>query len=352
MLYRIISTLSLLILLGNIVSAGDWDRILNLRGRWKFSIGDDMKWASTSVNEKDWEDIRVPSPWEDEGFHGYDGYAWYRRHFKCTEDFRNKYIYLHMGYIDDVDQVYINGKLIGATGSFPPNYETAYNAYRAYPVPANILNFNADNVIAVRVYDSQMQGGIVSGNIGFYALENALIADYNLEGLWKFKTGSEDSWKDKNYNDKNWDQINVPGYWEDHGYKNYDGFAWYRKEFYLPANYKDEKYVMMVGRIDDLDKTYINGKLIGSTGDMKNDPDEIQFSQEYSAFRGYFIPDGVLVPGKNVVAVKVYDGYNIGGIYQGPVGLITQNKYTNYWKHNRKKPSKDLWDIFFGNNNN
>jgi hypothetical protein len=327
--------------------ANDWDKLLNLKGRWKFSIGDDDHWASLNYNDKNWEEIKVPSPWEDQGFYGYDGYAWYRKHFFCTDEFKKKNIYLILGFIDDVDEVYLNGTLIGTSGSFPPDYNTAYNALRKYFVPESTLRYNSDNIIAVRVYDSQLAGGIVSGDIGFYYQPYDIQPDIVLEGLWKFKTGDNKQWKEKNYNDKEWRQIFVPGYWENQGYKDYDGFAWYRKEFDFSNFSNDKRYVLMMGKIDDLDEVYLNGKLIGSTGQMRNNEDDINFDQEYSRFRGYYVPNDLLVSGKNVVAVRVYDGYNVGGIYEGPVGLISQDKYTRFWRH--QKNPKSIWEIIFGN---
>ena len=63
--------------------------------------------------------------------------------------------------------------------------------------------------------------------------------------------------------DNYWKEIFVPAYWEVQGYKNYDGFAWYRKSFVLPEKYSGIKLVLMLGMIDDIDQTYINGTLIG-----------------------------------------------------------------------------------------
>ena len=327
--------------------ANDWDKLLNLRGRWKFSIGDDDRWASPNYNDRNWEEIKVPSPWEDQGFYGYDGDAWYRKHFYCSDEFKKKTIYLILGFIDDVDEVYLNGTLVGTSGSFPPDYNTAYNALRKYYIPESVFKFNSDNVIAVRVYDSQLEGGITSGDIGFYYQPYDIEPDIVLEGLWKFKTGDNKQWKEKNYTDKEWRQIFVPGYWENQGYKNYNGFAWYRKEFDFSNFPLDKRYVLMLGKIDDLDEAYLNGKLIGSTGKMYDNENEINFDQEYSRFRGYYIPNDLLIKGRNVIAVRVYDGYNVGGIYEGPIGIISQDKYTRFWRHQRS--TKSIWEIIFGN---
>ena len=103
------------------IFGNDLDRIINLNTKWKFAIGDYQKWASPTLNDDDWETISVPSEWENQGFPGYDGYAWYRTEFTLDAIYENDNIYLNLGYIDDVDEVYINGILVGFSGSFPPN---------------------------------------------------------------------------------------------------------------------------------------------------------------------------------------------------------------------------------------
>ena len=88
-------------------------RIESLTGNWKFSIGDNMNWSAYNFEDSDWESIRVPGNWENQGFHGYDGYAWYRNEFTVDVKYASSSLYLSLGYIDDVDEVYVNGKLIG-----------------------------------------------------------------------------------------------------------------------------------------------------------------------------------------------------------------------------------------------
>ena len=339
------STLIILFVFGQNVPGQDWEKFVNLKGYWRFSIGDDLNWSKTSYNDDNWEEIKVPSPWENEGFHGYNGYAWYRKHFEFRGEIPSNVIYLSLGAVDDVDQAYVNGNLVGSTGSFPPNYHTAYYAYRKYPVPAQYLNKNGDNVIAVRVYDSELQGGIVKGDIGLYVSEG-LITNINLEGQWKFKTGDNKKWKENSFNDKDWDSIVVPGFWESQGYNDYDGYAWYRKTVKIPNDFKNKKLVLVVGKIDDLDEVYLNGELIGSTGTMKDNPDENKFSQEYAQFRGYYIPDGLIkINEDNLIAIRVFDGWKDGGIYEGPVGLITQKDYIKYWRE--KKDKKNIFELLF-----
>jgi hypothetical protein len=328
----------------------NWERLINLKGSWKFSIGDDKNWSKPIYDDHAWESIKVPSSWEEQGYNGYDGYAWYRKHVKIASALKGKMLRLNMGQIDDVDQVFFNGHLIGSSGIFPPNYNTAYSEWRFYYLPNRYINFNGDNVIAVRVYDSQLNGGITDGDIGIFGEAVPLKPELDLSGLWKFKTGDDLEWKEKKYDDKKWKDIIVPNYWEAQGYQNYDGFAWYRIKFILPDVIANKKLVLILGKIDDIDEAYINGTFVGSTGDLSLDRlNRFQDNDSYQKFRGYYIPDDLVHPNEeNVIAVRVYDGFNVGGIYDGPVGIITQEKYMQHWKDQKKiEKKKSFWNFFF-----
>jgi sialate O-acetylesterase len=96
---------------------------------------------------------------------------------------------------------------------------------------------------------------------------------------------------------------------------------------------------MMLGRIDDIDEAYVNGEMIGSTGRIRKDGSVARIREEYREIRAYDIPNGLLKPGKkNSLAIRVYDNMHIGGIYEGPVGIISEKEY-------RK------WDRLYGWNN-
>ena len=320
---------------------GDLSLIKDLAGYWQFSIGDREEWISPKYDDSKWESIKVPSPWEDQGFNGYNGYAFYRKKVVIPDELRDRMLYLFLGYIDDVDEVYFNGHKIGSTGSFPPQYISAYNAERKYYIPEEIINFNGTNLIAVKVYDSYMVGGIVSGKVGIFGGKMVIKLDVNMQNKWKFHTGDNFSYKEPDYNDSGWDEIFVPAKWEDQGYRDYDGYAWYRKTFVYRNNAANDNMVMLLGKIDDVDQLYINGILVGSTGKITSKTGaRIEADQEYNAFRGYYIPAGILKNNqKNVIAVRVYDKGGAGGIYEGPVGLVTQSRYIDFWRSmkNRNK---------------
>ena len=351
MILKIKSLLFCLIVL-NLIPADlytqDQVLIANLRKNWKFAIGDDKNRSNPEFNDGNWDVISVPSEWENEGYHGYNGYAWYRKSVVISSAYKSLNIFFSIGYIDDVDEVYFNGRLIGRKGEFPPDYETAYNQFREYIIPPSCINFDARNQIAVRVYDGELGGGIVSGPVSIVGRGYVLFPDYSLDGNdWKFYIGDEKDFKEKDYNDTNWESIQVPAFWDNFGYAEYDGFAWYRKKFNPGSKLDGKKLVLMLGQIDDMDETYLNGVLIGTTGKMKGHfPETTDF--DYKLFRGYFIPDGLVKSGEeNILAVRVYDGFKDGGIYLGPIGFTTQEKYTKYWKGVKKVKKENFWDKLF-----
>lgn len=319
----------------------------NLNGKWKFAIGDNIRWADLNFDDSDWDIIRAPRSWEDEGFNGYNGYAWYRKSFTIPQELAGKPIYIRLGRIDDVDQVYCNGNLIGASGSFPPNYFTAYDVWREYKIPTQFIKYGVRNVIAIRVYDAQLEGGIVEGPLSIDIMDNALQPDYSLDGFWSFIPEDDPEFSNPAYSPKGWKQITVPAFWESQGFANYDGIGWYRKNFVLPKYLAGKDLVLLLGKIDDIDEAFINGYKIGNTGVIEEYPQNSRFDQEWQQLRGYYIPGGLLKEnGENVIAVRVYDGYLNGGIWDGPIGLITQQKYQNFWK-NVKKSKKSFLEWLF-----
>lgn len=312
----------------------EWEKMIDLRGTWAFSIGDNMKWALPGYDHSNWDWVKVPEQWEKQGFEGYDGFAWYRRFFQAEFMSENQDYYLSLGEIDDADEVFINGVLIGSSGAFPPKFKTAYNSKRWYLIPRDLLNKNGKNLIAVRVYDHYYEGGILKGDIGIFGKKGLHKEFYDLQGIWDFQPVKEKT-PCLDLGEANWNRLMVPGYWEHQGYPHYDGFACYRKIFNLPQKYRGQQMVLTLGLIDDMDVVYINGVRIGSTGIEENghipDPGN---SWAYRHLRGYFIPPNVLKAGEeNVLVVKVYDHLGEGGIYEGPIGLIPAKHITSFLKN-------------------
>lgn len=323
--------------------AEDLRSIDRLSGYWKFSIGDNKVWIDPDFDDSDWDEIRVPDSWESEGYEDYNGYAWYRKQFKFSYSNNNRQLYLLLGHIDDCDEVYLNGTLIGKSGSLPPHFVTAYNTERKYLIPDGLLKRNGDNLIAVRVYDTYAGGGIVYGRVGIYFDEDVDYLNMELSGYWKFRPGNDREWRLKNYNDSDWDEISVPASWESQGYEDYDGYAWYRKDFRLPSSLANEELYISLGKIDDFDRVYLNGEEIGEVYDLEKNSEYPRKGYEYNARRVYAIPDGLLNKNKsNTISIRVYDERLTGGIYEGPIGLMDEENYRDYKRKHHQ--SRGFWD--------
>jgi hypothetical protein len=318
------------------VSCMDLKLEVNLKGEWRFEIGDNPDYAKPNFDDKEWEVINVPSQWENEGFPGYDGYAWYRLWFTTPPDLKSQNLYLSLGRIDDVDQTYLNGHFVGSEGVFPPNYHTAWNIRRIYHIPADKLVIGGRNLLAVRVYDSQMGGGIIEGDIGIYSRLDIIHLDMNLSGKWYFSPGDDVQWAEADYDHSHWKQVDVPAYWRDIGFPELNGFAWYRTSVNIPKTLAADKLILLLGKVNDLDQVYFNGTVIGRTGDFPDGSKSNFLISRRDEERAYFIPPYLIKPGKtNTIAVRVYDLGGLGGIYEGYIGITTRNEYLKYSKRRK-----------------
>jgi|GEM_PF-205167 len=296
------------------------NKIVDLQGRWRFMTGDNAAWAAPYFDDSAWDTLVVPSKWEDQGYADYDGFAWYRRHFQLSTEASSQALYAIMGRIDDIDEVFINGHKIGGIGSYPPNVLAAWGSERTYAIPSDILNFDGDNVIAVRVYDVRMGGGIYDSKIGVYHSE--LVQPLlSLGGVWEFRKGHDPNWKNNESDNTGFLSVFIPHYWES-VVGPYNGHAWYRKQFGPLPMAEDTTLVLLLGQIDDVDETFINGVSIGRTGDESTSQQE-NFYRQYRAYEF----SSTLLAHDNRIAVHVYDGGQGGGMYSGPIALLTKTDY-------------------------
>jgi sialate O-acetylesterase len=312
------------------------ERQIDLHGPWLIEIGDNPEFARPQYDDSKWETITVPGSWENEGFPGYDGYAWYRKHFVFPEDMNTSHLYLKLGKIDDVDEVYLNGQRIGGMGEFPPQYKTAWDEKRRYKLDAELLRIGAENVIAVRVYDGGGGGGIIRSDVGIYTRLDILNIAYDLSGKWKFAADTTLACIQPDYDDSDWQDIIVPCVWEKAGYPELDGLACYRKTIQLPLSAVNEKLMLLLGKINDFDEVYFNGTLIGRTGKFPEGSGYTESSKD--AERVYVIPPHLILPdADNVIAVRVFDLGKHGGIYEGYVCITTRNAFMQYDKRRKKQ---------------
>jgi len=321
--------------------AATLNTVVTLSGQWQFSLGDNKAWSDPAFNDSQWDKIIAPCAWEKQGYVGYDGFAWYRKKVVIPNVNKDRTLFVQINNIDDNDEIYFNGKLIGRTGKFPPEYEMGYGVVRQYVIPDDIIKWNAENCIAIRVYDDGGEGGIVSSPVRIAYDEDESDLLIKITEGWKFKLRDKMTYKDVDYDDSEWKGIKVPQSWESQGYWNYDGYAWYRNTIELETEFNIKHAVLVMGKIDDNDEVYINGKLIGNNWSSYGFYEYgVYRGNTYRKLRGYEIPKNLLHKGKNVIAVRVLDQGGIGGIYEGPVGIMTEDNF-NELKHNNYYYNED-----------
>lgn len=159
---------------------------LNLPNDVKFKMGDKMVWSNQAFDDNDWGTKQLGKSWGTTEVKE-NVYAWYRIKIVIPSTMKTpngKGIKLNLGKIDDVDQTYFNGKLIGQTGGFPPTYETKWDAERQYVIAENSIQWDEENVIAVRIFSPDAGGwGMYAGP---YSIEpigwtDALVVHQNIE---------------------------------------------------------------------------------------------------------------------------------------------------------------------------
>ena len=161
---------------------------------------------------------------------------------------------------------------------------------------------------------------------------------------WKFQTGDQPEFSNPDFDDRDWKSIKVGSYWEKQGYAGYNGIAWYRARVVIPSSIKSqallETVCILLGKIDDADETYFNGKKIGGLS-------------EYNAQRTYLIPFSLINWDKeNTISIRVNDlggdGGMHGGIYSirnmklSDIAYLTSNDKPSEFKTSATKCEKNL----------
>lgn len=126
------------------------------------------------------------------------------------------------------------------------------------------------------------------------------------------------------YNTSSWKTMKLPTTWEETGLE-YDGVVWFSKDVKVPKSWEGKDLVLTLGKINDYDITWFNGKRVGRGTDVAD-------------FRVYKIPGSLVKAGENKITVQVLDIGNHGGLY-GPANkmkLSSKNKSISLvgnWKY-------------------
>ena len=172
-----------------------------------------------------------------------------------------------------------------------------------------------------------------------------VVATIDLEGEWKIEAdpkavGVKEKWAAEAHKDAAWNNIAVPGLWEEAlnrsekgtlGYYVfvatwatsrglYNGIAWYRRKATVPQDWKGKRVFLELGSVGDYDWTYVNCELIGVT-----DYADSQHKWRETR-RRYGVPEKLIEPlGKaNTIAVQVFNVDVGGGILGAQVRLVAE----------------------------
>ncbi len=109
--------------------------------------------------------------------------------------------------------------------------------------------------------------------------------------------------------------VPTPDGWEAAGHQGLDGAVWFRIAFDIPAGWEGQDIVLDLGRIRDIDFTYVNGVLVGS-------------GEGISKKRDYILPASLLKAHDNVMAIQVINFDDKGGLtgVKGRAGLLLRLK--------------------------
>jgi sialate O-acetylesterase len=118
-----------------------------------------LKYMQIEADETGMVSIKTGVPFEKAvpAWNNNDGEIVYRKIIDVPPSLIGEELLLHLGAVDDYDDVYINGKLVGKTGI---EKEPVWNYNRTYTIPAGVLNAGA-NVMAIRIFDTYGGGGIM-----------------------------------------------------------------------------------------------------------------------------------------------------------------------------------------------
>ena len=141
----------------------------------KFHMGDNPEWKALNFDDSSWKSVATDITWQGQNMLKENTCGWYRVKFvlpkSMLENSDNKSVVVFdLNKIDDADEAYLNGKLIGKTGSIPQQgvgYETKFDVHRIYSLPVNDarLNWGGENILAVRAYNGTGDGGMNGGPI-------------------------------------------------------------------------------------------------------------------------------------------------------------------------------------------
>lgn len=152
----------------------------NSRNKWLQALKKDQDVLPEFIQEGRLPEMaskmELPQRWEDTHLPGIDGSVWFQKEIYLSEREAAEEIELNLCLVDDADETYWNGSLVGATNG--------YNKARSYTLTKGIAN-PGKNVLSIKVMDGGGSGGIRGKCENFYYRIND--HRYSLCGTWAYE---------------------------------------------------------------------------------------------------------------------------------------------------------------------
>jgi sialate O-acetylesterase len=129
--------------------------------------------------------------------------------------------------------------------------------------------------------------------------------NYVMHWYDQYDIGLKGNWAAPDFDDSDWKLVDVPGGFAELGVPETPAVVWFRREITLPDPLPAGRSLLFLGSVERMDTAYINGTEVGASAWVENP-------------RVYFIRDGVLKPGKNIVAIRVFKTKPQGGFLAKP----------------------------------
>ena len=138
--------------------------------------GGKAPWAARSYDDSSWGTMKLPEKiqtlWPST-----NGVFWFRKEVEIPSSWAGRNLTLSLGPVDDYDETYFNGKLVG-TGE-------VWNMAREYVIPGKMVKAGK-SVLCIRVTDDHGDGGLYGAADQLY-LEGPDGTQIRLDGEWKVK---------------------------------------------------------------------------------------------------------------------------------------------------------------------
>ena len=167
------------------ITMGDVKKTYKLTGEWNFKPIDQMAYASPDYDDSGWDRVPVPGQWHVLGIKHVET-AWYRRKVFIQKNFMKTPISILAPTIADAHELYFNGIKVGCAGIISPDGSVLKKSSQPgiYVISPDIINYDGDNLIAVRVCDDVGWGGFVNSRF-FIGSTKMLTQKFLRNIMWK-----------------------------------------------------------------------------------------------------------------------------------------------------------------------